>query len=82
MILGVFVVHMDVKSLQTNDISSLLKFYCSERMYLMENYGWLCKEPFLLSVGRAINLSTFSTDSPGELDILGHDGDPLGVDGA
>ena len=27
-------------------------------------------------------LSTLSTDSPGELDVLGHDGDPLGVDGA
>ena len=27
-------------------------------------------------------LSTFSTDSPGELDVLGHDGDTLGVDGA
>ena len=28
------------------------------------------------------NLSSLSTDSPGELDVLGHDGDPLGVDGA
>ena len=27
-------------------------------------------------------LSTLSSDSPGELDVLGHDGDPLGVDGA
>lgn len=27
------------------------------------------------------DLSTLSTDSPGELDILGHDGDPLGMDG-
>ena len=27
-------------------------------------------------------LSTFSTDSPGELDVLGHNGDSLGVDGA
>ena len=28
------------------------------------------------------NLSSLSTDPPGELDVLGHDGDPLGVDGA
>ena len=27
-------------------------------------------------------LSTFTTDAAGELDILGHDGDTLGVDGA
>ena len=27
-------------------------------------------------------LSTFSTDSSGQLDVLGHDGDSLGVDGA
>ena len=28
------------------------------------------------------SLSTLSTDSPGQLDVLGHDGHPLGVDGA
>jgi histone H3 len=28
------------------------------------------------------NLSTFSTDAASELDVLGHDGDTLGVDGA
>ena len=27
-------------------------------------------------------LSTLATDPPGQLDVLGHDGDPLGVDGA
>ena len=27
-------------------------------------------------------LSSFSTDPPGQLDVPGHDGDPLGVDGA
>ena len=27
-------------------------------------------------------LSTLSTDPPGQLDVLGHDGDPLGMDGA
>ena len=30
----------------------------------------------------ANNLSTFSTDAASELDVLGHDGNPLGVDGA
>ena len=28
------------------------------------------------------DLSSLSTDPPGKLDVLGHDGDPLGVDGA
>jgi hypothetical protein len=28
------------------------------------------------------DLSSFSTDSSGQLDVLWHDGDPLGVDGA
>ena len=28
------------------------------------------------------NLSPFPTDPSGQLDVLGHDGDPLGVDGA
>ena len=27
-------------------------------------------------------LSSLSTDPPGQLDVPGHDGDPLGVDGA
>ena len=29
----------------------------------------------------AFALGAFSADSTGELDVLGHDGDPLGVDG-
>ena len=29
-----------------------------------------------------MRLSTFATDTTGELDVLGHDGDTLGVDGA
>ena len=31
---------------------------------------------------RGAGLSTLATDPPGQLDVLGHDGDPLGVDGA
>ena len=27
-------------------------------------------------------LSSFSTDSPGQLEVFGHDGDPLGVNAA
>ena len=27
-------------------------------------------------------IESFPADSPGQLDVLGHDGDPLGVDGA
>ena len=29
-----------------------------------------------------VHLSSLSTDASGQLDVLGHDGDPLGVDGA
>jgi hypothetical protein len=29
-----------------------------------------------------MSLSTLATDPPGQLDVLGHDGDPLGMDGA
>ena len=29
----------------------------------------------------AMDLGTFTTDAASKLDILGHDGDPLGVDG-
>ena len=32
-------------------------------------------------MGKSGNLSTLSTDTAGQLDVLGHDGDPLGVDG-
>ena len=31
---------------------------------------------------RADSLGTFSTNTSGQLDVLGHDGDTLGVDGA
>ena len=41
---------------------------------------WLLKKP-LFGV-EARHLSTLSTDAPGELDVLGHDGHPLGMDGA
>ncbi len=32
-------------------------------------------------VGWSYGLSTFTTDAAGQLDVLGHDGDTLGVDG-
>ena len=34
-----------------------------------------------MSNGQLSNLSTFSTDTSGQLDVLGHDGDTFGVDG-
>ena len=42
------------------------------------------KAVFVLSIRRLLlnNLSTLSTDAAGQLDVLGHDGDTLGVDGA
>ena len=33
-------------------------------------------------IPQRINLSTLSADTAGKLDVLGHDGDTLGVDGA
>ena len=43
---------------------------------------WLLKEPvFLIFVGR-IDLSSFTTDSASKLDVFGHDGHSLGMDGA
>ena len=35
-----------------------------------------------LAGGGTNNLRALATDPAGELDVLGHDGDPLGVDGA
>lgn len=37
---------------------------------------------FRESVGDRYDLSTFASDSASQLDVLGHDGDTLGVDGA
>ena len=31
---------------------------------------------------RSVGLSPLATDAPGQLDVLGHDGDTLGVDGS
>ena len=41
----------------------------------------LKKGLFVLRVKRVCNLSTLSTDTAGQLDVLGHDGDTLGMDG-
>ena len=42
----------------------------------------LRKAVFLLFDSRTSCLSTFSTDTAGKLDVLGHDGHTLGMDGA
>ena len=41
---------------------------------------WLLKEPFVIR--REVHLRSFSADSAGQLNVLGHDRDTLGVDGA
>ena len=41
---------------------------------------WLLKEPFVIWSG--VCLCSFSADSAGQLNVLGHDRDTLGVDGA
>ena len=49
--------------------------------FLSRQKLWPLKRP-IVSIGRSGNLSTLSTDTASQLDVLGHDGDPLGVDGA
>ena len=44
------------------------------------SFGGLEKDRLFWVEGR--ELSSLSTDPPGQLDVPGHDGDPLGVDGA
>ena len=64
----------------------ILKYVCKNRINenidksLNSKYLWPLKRPFC--VRRNNFLSTFTTDTAGKLDILGHDGDTLGVDGA
>ncbi len=44
---------------------------------------WALKRAVLLRVSRSpLSLSPLSADAAGQLDVFGHDGDPLGVDGA
>jgi hypothetical protein len=45
-------------------------------------FGGLEKGRLVRWVRGVLNLSTLSTDTAGKLDVLGHDGDTLGVDGA
>ena len=47
----------------------------------IDHVGWSLKGPVVWFEARR-KLGPLSTDSPGQLDVLGHDGDPLGVDGA
>ena len=62
---------------------------CQESLYYSSDYrkmisiiscGGLEKDRLFWVEVR--ELSSFSTDPPGQLDVPGHDGDPLGVDGA
>merc|ERR1712088_158504 len=47
----------------------------------MKNCG-LKKGRFVIWISCINRLSTFTSDTSGQLDVLGHDGDTLGVDGA
>ena len=46
--------------------------------------GWCSKTPVVwrCEVASETRLGALATDAAGELDVLGHDGDALGVDGA
>ena len=52
------------------------------KRFLYDLFGGLEKGRLVRQVICVCNLSTLSTDTAGELDVLGHDGDTLGVDGA
>ena len=55
----------------------MLKCYLLlKNILVLKKTGWFAF--FCLSK----SLSSLATDSPGQLDVLGHDGDTLGVDGA
>ena len=43
---------------------------------------WLLEKPVEKKRKRKGSLGPLATDTAGQLDVLGHDGDPLGVDGA
>ena len=43
---------------------------------------WLLEEPFEKIKKRRNSLGSLATDAAGQLNVLGHDGNPLGVDGA
>ena len=47
----------------------------------MSKYLWPLKRP-VVWLQKSNFLGTFTTDTAGQLDVLGHDGDTLGVDGA
>ena len=50
--------------------------------FLYDLFGGLEKGRLVRKAICVCNLSTLSTDTAGKLDVLGHDGDTLGVDGA
>ena len=47
----------------------------------LSKYVWPLKRP-IFEIELDFNLSTLATDAAGKLDVLGHDGHTLGVDGA
>ena len=57
-------------------------FIVGKRTTLCVYFWWPLKRPVVWRVRRVNNLSTLSTDAAGKLDVLGHDGDTLGMDGA
>ena len=54
-----------------------------EHVQIEKISGWCLKTPmFGLGASCTLRLGALATDAAGQLDVLGHDGDALGVDGA
>jgi len=69
---------LDLQQVLKKNVHSSLEVDFTETLKLK----YETKPPKLSSHGDELGLSPLSTDPPGELDVLGHDGDTLGVDGA
>ena len=60
-------------------ISDLILMYNNKYRFFLKNVGGPEKGRYRIVTGHS--LSTFSSDSASQLDVLWHDGDSLGVDG-
>jgi hypothetical protein len=58
------------------------KMKCRKNEHPAKLFGGVEKHHFVVVVGCNPDLSALTTDAAGKLDVLGHDGHALGVDGS